>query len=135
MAPCSKLYSYLQYQAFYLKVNKDISLLASHAWAGFNFSGSTKICIAVYLADEPEDYYMMHLACKKFSANDVADFLTEIELSQYAESFKTEEISGEVLFEAGHDLLVELGVSNSSHQVQIIRKFHRKLRGIVRAIL
>lgn len=75
---------------------------------------------------------MMLLACKKFSANDVAEFLNEIELSQYAERFKAEEVSGEVLLEADHDLLAELGVSDSLHQVEIIQKFRQKLKGKLR---
>ena len=72
---------------------------------------------------------MLLLACKRFSAFDVAEFLSEIELSQYAKSFKAEEVNGEVLLEADQDVLAELGVSDSSHQVQIIQKFRRKLKG------
>ena len=80
------------------------------------------------LADDPIDD-MMRLVCKKFSANDVADFLNEIELSQYAEGFKTGEINGEDLLEADQDLLAELGASDSSHQVKIIQEFRKKLKG------
>ena len=74
---------------------------------------------------------MMLLACKKFTANDVTEFLNEIELSQYAMRFKAEEINGEALLEADQDLLADLGVSDSSHQVKIIQKFRKKLKGML----
>ena len=73
---------------------------------------------------------MMLLACKKFSSEDIAEFLSEIELSQYAESFKAEEIGGEVLLEANEDVLAELGVVDSMHQTEIIQQFRKKLKGM-----
>ena len=93
-------------------------------------SGTVVSCLKLVsnLADDPTDS-MMLLACKKFSSEDIAEFLSEIELSQYAESFKVEKISGEVLLEASQDMLFELGVSDSFHQMEIVQKFRRKLKG------
>ena len=59
----------------------------------------------------------------------VAEFLTKIGLSQYADTFKDYEISGDVLLEADPETLSGLGVKDSQHQKKITQLFPRELLG------
>ena len=68
---------------------------------------------------------------RKLTPDNVADFLTKIGLPQYAESFKTSCISGELLLEADPDVLTELGVTSPLHQMKIMQLFRRELAGSV----
>ena len=61
----------------------------------------------------------------------MADFLTKIQLPQYVESFRTSEISGELLLEADPEILEELGVTSPLHQMKIMQLFRRELEGSV----
>ena len=66
---------------------------------------------------------------RKFSAQDVSDFLTKIQLPEYADSFLSSDISGEILLEADADILNELGVTSPLHQMKIMELFRRELQG------
>ncbi len=63
------------------------------------------------------------------SADEVANFLDKIGLSEYAETFKDADISGEVLLDADSEMLSELSVSSSLHQMRIMQLFNRELLG------
>ncbi len=70
---------------------------------------------------------------RRLSPNDVAAFLTKIQLPQYVESFRSSEISGELLLEADPEILEELGVASPVHQMKIMQLFRRELEGSVGA--
>lgn len=59
----------------------------------------------------------------------MADFLTRIQLPQYADNFLHSEISGEVLLEADADVLNELGMTSPLHQMKVVELFRRELQG------
>lgn len=65
--------------------------------------------------------------CK--STTEVADFLTKIGFSEYTESFRDGDISGEVLLDADPEMLTELGVETALHQMKIMQLFKRELKG------
>lgn len=67
----------------------------------------------------------------QMSPSDVADFLTRIQLPQYAQTFKKQEISGELLLAADTEILSELGVTSPLHQMKILHLFQRELEGSV----
>lgn len=69
----------------------------------------------------------MPLLAEKFTTDDVVEFLTKIEMSQYAESFQEEEISGDILLEADCDMLEELKVTSRLHQMKIMHLFRKQL--------
>lgn len=64
-----------------------------------------------------------------FTTENIATFLNEIELPQYANNFRREKINGEVLLDlvANPEVLAELGVMNHLHQMKIIHLFQKKL--------
>ena len=66
---------------------------------------------------------------QKVSAQQVADFLTKIQLPQYADEFLNSEISGEILLDADADILNELDVTSPLHQMKIVELFRRELQG------
>ena len=61
--------------------------------------------------------------------DDVAHFLTNIGLPQYADEFKDNQIDGELLLKADSDVLSELGVESLLHQMKIMQLFPRELLG------
>lgn len=73
----------------------------------------------------------MESLARRLSPDDVADFLTKIQLPQYAETFRSSEISGELLLEADSDDLEELGVRSHLHKMKIMQLFRRELEGSV----
>lgn len=66
---------------------------------------------------------------RKFTTDNVVDFLTKMELSQYAESSKENDISGDTLLEADSEVLEELGVTSCLHQMKIMHLFRKELQG------
>ena len=66
---------------------------------------------------------------RRLTPQDVADFLSRINLSQYSDTFKESDISGELLLEADVDILKELGVESPLHQMLIMELFRRELKG------
>jgi len=73
-------------------------------------------------------------ACIEEQANEytkhkVAEFLKDMGLKQYAESFTDNEITGDTLIEPDglKDILEGLGVTNPVHQLKILAGFKRKL--------
>ena len=64
-----------------------------------------------------------------YSSQDVAEFLERVELSQYAQKFKENEISGDVLLDADVEMLSALDVTSSLHQMKIMHLFPRELQG------
>lgn len=50
-------------------------------------------------------------------------------MPQYAETFKSSDISGEVLLEADSEFFIELGITSPLHQMKITQLFPRELRG------
>ena len=65
------------------------------------------------------------------SSEDVAKFLSKIHLPEYANIFKSEDISGDVLLFAELETFSELGVTNPLHQMKIMHLFKRELKGNV----
>ncbi len=57
----------------------------------------------------------------------VSKFLLNNNLSQYSEMFLTEEISGDVLYSANSELLLELGVAKALDRMKIMVLFRRVL--------
>lgn len=76
----------------------------------------------------PEETNLPLLA-RKFTFDDVIDFLTKMELSQYSETFKDNEIGGDTLLEADSEMLDELGVTSHLHQMKIMHLFKKELQG------
>ena len=68
---------------------------------------------------------------RRITPDGVADFLTRIDLPQYAQTFKDSDISGELLLEADSEILLELGVSSPLHQMKIMQLFRRELQGSI----
>lgn len=66
---------------------------------------------------------------RKFTVADVADFLAKIKMSQYVESFKNEEISGDTLLEGDPEMFEELKVTSHLHQMKIAHLFRKELKG------
>lgn len=64
----------------------------------------------------------------QYSSSDIANFLSEIELSQYAEDFKNENITGDVLLTADPETLADWGVASPLHQLVITQQFRKKLQ-------
>lgn len=69
-----------------------------------------------------------HIRC---TTDDVADFLTRIKLPQYVETFRAEDINGEILLGADPDILDELGVRSPLHKMKIMQLFRREIQGTV----
>ena len=59
----------------------------------------------------------------------VAAFLERIDLPQYGEKFKEDEITGDVLLDTDIETLLELDVTSSLHQMKILHLFPKDLRG------
>lgn len=70
---------------------------------------------------------MLSLA-RKFTTKDVVEFLTKIGLSEYAECFEEEDISGDTLLEANSAMLEELEVTSHLHQMKIMHLFRKELQ-------
>ena len=70
----------------------------------------------------------METLASEYSASDIAEFLSEIELPQYAEAFENEEISGDLLLTADPETLADLGVTSPLHQLVIVQQFRKKLQ-------
>lgn len=70
---------------------------------------------------------MLSLA-REFTTDDVIEFLIKIGLFQYAESFKEEDISGDVLLEASSSDLEDLQVTSHLHQMKIMYLFRKELQ-------
>ena len=70
-------------------------------------------------------------ACIETESNkhNVAEFLKDIGLERYAESFIKNDITGDMLIDPDElkDILRELGVTNPVHQLKILAGFKRKL--------
>ncbi len=64
-----------------------------------------------------------------FDADRVADVLDSMEFSNYAETFRNEDITGEVLLNADSEMFSELGVKSALHQMKISQLFIRELHG------
>ena len=62
---------------------------------------------------------------------EVLEFLASVGLERYAESFKDAEITGDVLLEAGDEMLGELGVASTLDRLKITMLFKRTLQGAV----
>jgi hypothetical protein len=60
----------------------------------------------------------------------VIEFLTKIDLQQYTDSFKDEDIGGDTLLTLESDDLEDLQVTNSIHQLKIIHLFRKELLGV-----
>lgn len=69
---------------------------------------------------------------RNYSCDDVAKFLSKIELSEYIETFKEIEVSGDVLLgivlDSDVDGLEELQMKKSLHQMKIKQLFPRELK-------
>ena len=78
---------------------------------------------------DPEIIDLPSLA-RLVTTEQVTDFLTKIGLPQYAEDFKTCDVSGDFLLEADLEILSDLGVSSPLHQMKIMQLFRRELQGI-----
>ena len=53
--------------------------------------------------------------------SDIREWLTNLELSQYAEAFEEHEISIELLGELDQDLLKEVGITTLGHRLKILK--------------
>lgn len=60
--------------------------------------------------------------------DDIANFLDKIGLSQYSDTIKDEDISGDVLLDILEDLS-QIGVDSPLHQMKIMQLFPRELLG------
>lgn len=60
---------------------------------------------------------------------DTTEFLTKINLPQYAKSFK--DISSEMLLESNPNFLTKLGITSPLHQMKIMQLLHREFKGSV----
>ncbi|KAK9478048.1 hypothetical protein V1514DRAFT_281591 [Lipomyces japonicus] len=56
-----------------------------------------------------------------WDVSDVCNWLDQLGLWQYRESFQENDITGEVLIHLDHDFLKELGVSSVGHRLQILK--------------
>ena len=77
------------------------------------------------------DTSILEELARRLSPDDVAAFLARINLPQYSETFRTSDISGELLLEADQGILEELGVTSPLHQMRIMELFRRELTGDV----
>lgn len=75
------------------------------------------------------DVSSLEEVARRLTPDDVADFLTRINLPQYSDIFKESEISGDLLLEADVDILKELTVESPLHQMLIMELFRRELKG------
>ena len=65
---------------------------------------------------------------RKYTPEDVGDFLSSIKLDKHKEAFVSNEIGGDVLLEADSEFLTELGVSSPLECVRIMTLFPRRLQ-------
>lgn len=65
---------------------------------------------------------------RMYTPDDVADFLSSIQLEKYREVFINSEIGGDVLLDADEEFLTELGVESPLDCVHIIILFRQRLR-------
>ena len=71
------------------------------------------------------------LFASQITTDDVAAFLTEIELSEYVEDFKDCKISGKDLLEFKCKTFSDMDVDSPLHQMKIMQLFRRKLQGSI----
>ena len=73
----------------------------------------------------------MEQRAAKYTAEDVVCFLQKIGLGRYAEEFRSNEITGDVLVgeEAGDQFFSELGITSAVDKLKISVMFRRELCG------
>ena len=65
---------------------------------------------------------------RKYTPEDVGDFLSSIKLDKYKEEFVVNEVGGDVLLDSDSEVLSELGVVSPLDRVRILTLFPRRLR-------
>jgi len=80
------------------------------------------------LISAPTEGASLESLARELSPKDVGDFLTEIGLAQYTETFKASRISGKMLLGMNLEVWLELGVTSALHQMKISQLFRWKLQ-------
>ena len=69
---------------------------------------------------------------KRYTPEDVAEFLQSVGLGQYAEKFVEDDIRGDMLIEveeADDEMLIEAGVQSPLHRIKIMVFFKSLVKG------
>ena len=69
---------------------------------------------------------------KRYTPEDVAEFLQSVGLGQYAEKFVEDDIRGDMLIEveeADDEMLIEAGVQSPLHRIKIMVFFNSLVKG------